>query len=1167
MSPKILIVDDIPDAIDFLPEWFKREGYDTLIATRGQQALALAEEARPDVILLDVMMPGMDGIETCRRLRRNPATSNIPVILVSARSPSEARAEGLLAGATDYVTKPIHFPDLLERVQRLAHMNEGLSADHRRLLEEMVYTALAVLPSNLAWLLIIDADKRWLVSQAIAVDRGADASRLFLSMVQNDQPDARWPLVHGDNPLAEVVLNRTVLINLPTEKFQDLTGGAVFHRAFAHFRFAYISVLPLITAAKSVGALVLATMDTRITESRRAQQILNSLSNQAATVVDNARLLADLAARESQMRAEQSFRQMVLDTMGEGLAVVDEEAKITYVNNRLLFLTGYTREALYGRNVGMIFHPASREALVSSLTGQRRRTLSFSQKLSTKGGLEVPVLLSRAVAPSPDGRGRSTVLVLTDLTELQRNEEALRLQTQRLQAINRAMNAMSSASSLQEVVKISLEAVLQVMQGVSASMLLRDPDQNDRLVLVESAGAYAAAANTRTVIVGEGLAGWVASSGKSQLVADISRAPQIQTEYNALYGPDLQSVAAIPLIAFDEAIGVLEVVNKDKGSFSEQDLETLESLAGSAAITIENTRLFEQERRRVTELSTLLDASAAVTTTLDFGDILERIARRLSMALQVERVAIADWNRAAHQLVTLAEVVNAYWSPGSGPLRSGTDMPLTLSAFETGMPVKASDGQTGDPPLLASEFNPSGLRAAAAVPLEINNEIVGAVTLYHETSQDSTPALQLAAVEEVILRWQRGVQSYDPNDWFSRANLTDLCQQVLQASEQRWCSVVYWDRSSREIRLLREVGRALWLRETQQVWNIEQYPSLAQVLETGNLLTLQCSELVNDPHEQAYLSAVGGTTCLVAPLFIRGEASGLVRLIDTKPRNRVFDNAELSLCQGIANVVGNAMDNAQLYAAQERRASELEAAYKELQESDQVKEELLQNLSHEFQTPLTHILGYLRLLQDGQFGAPVGEQVQVLDMVMDKAQHLADLVRDIVRVQESDVKNLLLKPISLDRVIALAVRSINPQAQAKGVRIISLIPPDLPPAYADPARVGEVFEELLENAIKFSPGSTQVEISLNDPGGMMLHASVRDYGIGIPPEEHEKVFRRFYQVDRGTARRFGGTGLGLAIVRQVVEGHNGRVWIESEPGKGSCFHLTLPKASVIEDNG
>ena len=139
MAAKILIVDDMPDAIEFIPEWLQHEGYETAMATRGQQALALAEEIRPDLILLDVMMPGMDGIETCRRLRMNPTTADIPVVLVSARSPSEARAEGLLAGATDYIPKPVHFADLLERVRRLLRLEESGPPDHLRMLEETAW--------------------------------------------------------------------------------------------------------------------------------------------------------------------------------------------------------------------------------------------------------------------------------------------------------------------------------------------------------------------------------------------------------------------------------------------------------------------------------------------------------------------------------------------------------------------------------------------------------------------------------------------------------------------------------------------------------------------------------------------------------------------------------------------------------------------------------------------------------------------------------------------------------------------------------------------------------------------------------------------------------------------------------------------------------------------
>ncbi len=206
-----------------------------------------------------------------------------------------------------------------------------------------------------------------------------------------------------------------------------------------------------------------------------------------------------------------------------------------------------------------------------------------------------------------------------------------------------------------------------------------------------------------------------------------------------------------------------------------------------------------------------------------------------------------------------------------------------------------------------------------------------------------------------------------------------------------------------------------------------------------------------------------------------------------------------------------------------------------------MKDDVLQNLSHELRTPLTHILGYLRLLLDQAFGELVPEQQQTLELVANKAQHLAELVQDIVSVQESEAHNLMPKPIHLDRVVALAVRAVAPKAKAQGIRISPHIPANLPLAYADPVRVGEVFEELLENAIKFSPSAAQIEISIDDPSGLMLHISVRDYGIGIAPEDQEKIFRRFYQVESGTTRRFGGTGLGLTIVQQIIEGHNGRV--------------------------
>jgi signal transduction histidine kinase len=127
--------------------------------------------------------------------------------------------------------------------------------------------------------------------------------------------------------------------------------------------------------------------------------------------------------------------------------------------------------------------------------------------------------------------------------------------------------------------------------------------------------------------------------------------------------------------------------------------------------------------------------------------------------------------------------------------------------------------------------------------------------------------------------------------------------------------------------------------------------------------------------------------------------------------------------------------------------------------------------------------------------------------------------------------------------------------------------PSVPPAVlADTRAISEAFEKLLDNAIKFGAGGEKVEISLQDTEGPMVQVSIRDYGIGIDPSEQQKIFRRFYQVDGGTARRYPGTGLGLAIAKAIIEGHGGRIGVKSRLNEGATFVFTLPKIKVA-DNG
>ena len=124
--------------------------------------------------------------------------------------------------------------------------------------------------------------------------------------------------------------------------------------------------------------------------------------------------------------------------------------------------------------------------------------------------------------------------------------------------------------------------------------------------------------------------------------------------------------------------------------------------------------------------------------------------------------------------------------------------------------------------------------------------------------------------------------------------------------------------------------------------------------------------------------------------------------------------------------------------------------------------------------------------------------------------------------------------------------------------MVERLPGDLPPVAGDKGRLLQVFDSLLDNAIKFSPRGGKIVVAVEE-AGTMVRAFVSDQGIGIPGDQQERIFERFYQVDGSARRRFGGAGLGLTISKRIVEAHGGKIWVESEPEKGSIFYFAIPK--------
>ena len=245
-----------------------------------------------------------------------------------------------------------------------------------------------------------------------------------------------------------------------------------------------------------------------------------------------------------------------------------------------------------------------------------------------------------------------------------------------------------------------------------------------------------------------------------------------------------------------------------------------------------------------------------------------------------------------------------------------------------------------------------------------------------------------------------------------------------------------------------------------------------------------------------------------------------------------------------------------------RMNDELQRLYKELETASKHKSEFLANMSHELRTPLNAIIGFSQVLREGISGEINAKQEEYLDDIVTSANHLLALINDVLDLSkiEAGQVELQVAPFSLRDALERGVSMVRQQATADGVHLALHANGGLDVISGDERRIRQVIFNLLSNAVKFTPAGGSVKVSATQRNGEMT-VSVSDTGPGIAAEDLDRIFEEFQQTEAG-ARQREGTGLGLALSRRFVEMHGGRIWCDSELGKGSTFRFTLPLGPV-----
>lgn len=665
-------------------------------------------------------------------------------------------------------------------------------------------------------------------------------------------------------------------------------------------------------------------------------------------------------------------------------------------------------------------------------------------------------------------------------------------------------------------------------------------------------------------------------------------------------GQPPKSALFVPMLVGDLVKGSVSLQNVDKeNAFNESDLRLLTTITNSMSVALENARLFDETNRllketeqRTAELAVINSVQEGLVREMNIQAIYDLVGNRICELFDTQTVLIRTFDHRTG-LETWQYVIEKGQRLYSNPrpfmwankelIKNKQPLLINEDYVETAKKYGGTGVSKGLPP-----------KSALFVPMIVGDSVRGSVSLQNVEKENAFTDSDLRLLTTLTNSMSVALEN---------ARLFDETNRLLGEAKQRANELSTVNNISQALAsqlnlddLIKLVGDemlqlfranivylALLDKKTNTISFPYQYGDNLQPMKLGEGLTSQIilngeplliNKDVSELTDKLGVQRLGipAASYLGVPIPVGDEVIGVISVQSTEHENR-FNENDLRLLTTIASSFGVALRKAKLFEEVHFAKMEAETARKTAEQANAAKSAFLSTVSHELRTPLTSVLGFAKIIKkrleekifpvanngDAKTARTVQQISDNLKVVISEGERLTNLINEVLDLAKIEAGKMEwnMESVSVEEIAERAIAATSSLFEQKNLKLKKHIDNELPVISGDKDKLIQVIVNLISNAVKFTPEGT-VTCRINQQGEEIV-VGISDTGIGIAPEDHEAVFEQFKQVVGDTLTdKPKGTGLGLPICKEIVEHHGGRIWLESELGKGSTFFFALP---------